>query len=371
MKLTIDSSALSDAVMFAARAVNPKNAVPVLQGIRLIAKSGELTITGFDNETSNTITVAADTEVDGAALLPAAILGSILKALPNNKPLALEVDARANIKCGKARFSTPAMPLDQYPPLPGLPELLGTVDGHLMARAVEQVEFAVAREDALRELCGIKVEATSDTLSFLATDRYRMAFADIPWTPAPGFVDSEFLIKANVLASVTRGAAGEMRLMLSDHIAGFVSGRRTTTATLMAGNYPKVRGIFPSPDQETAFCTVPTAELLASVNRAAVVIEGKHPVRLAFSGAEVLVDAGAGDSSTGEEAVDATLDGEDRTVSINPQFLGDALRAISTENTIFGFRANPGAPVSIQEQAESGELSTQSRQLVMPIKALS
>ncbi len=217
-------------------------------------------------------------------------------------------------------------------------------------------------------LCGIKVEARGDVLSFLATDRYRMSYANMTWNPAPGLPDLvEFLVDASTLDGVAKGTAGELTLQLSDGRAGFVSGNRTTGSNLMAGSYPPVRKLFP--DSEDDRCLVPVADLLASASRASVVIDGKNPVRLTFNQNEVVVDAGTGETSTGEEAVDAQMTGQARTVGFNPYFLMDALKAIDTENVVIGFQDNPGKPVTFQPEGwDAPGRASESRTIVMPIK---
>lgn len=368
MKLTIDSTALTEAALFAARAVNARGATPVLTGLMLTADNGTLNLAGFDGDKSANITVGAEVERAGTVLLPAGMLTSILKVMPNSKPLALDIDERATLKVGKTRFTVPVMPHDQYPQLPGNPPTIGTIDGAVFTRGVGQVIASAAKDQSLDVLRGIKVEARGAILSFLATDRYRMSYADMAWTPAPGLDDlTEFLVDASTLEGVARGTAGELTLQLSDGRAGFVSGNRSTGSNLMAGNYPPVRTLFPPKDADR--CVAPVADLLASVSRASVVIDGKNPVRLTFNQNEVVVDAGTGETSTGEEAVDATMTGQARTVGFNPYFLMDALKAIDTENVVIGFQDNPGKPLTFQAEGwDAPGRASESRTIVMPVK---
>jgi DNA polymerase-3 subunit beta len=367
LKLTIDSTALTEAALFAARAVNPRGATPVLTGLMLTAGDDVLTIAGFDGDKSATIRVSAQVTEPGVHLLPATSLTTILKVMPNGKPLTLDISDRATLKSGKTRFTVPVMPHDLYPQLPGTPPTIGTIDGAVFSRGVAQVIASAAKDGALKELNGIKVESHGTTLRFLATDRYRMSYADMQWNPEPGSENAEFLVDASTLDGVAKGTAGELVLQLSDGRAGFISGNRTTGSNLMAGAYPPVLSLFPKGEDFRA--TVPVADLLASVSRASVVIDGKNPVRLTFTQDEVVVDAGTGETSTGEEAVEATWTGENRTVGFNPYFLIDALKVIHTENVIIGVQEHPGKPLTFQAEGwDAPGATSESRTIIMPIK---
>ncbi|ASX98776.1 DNA polymerase III sliding clamp [Arthrobacter phage Colucci] len=370
MKLTIDSTALNDAVAFASRAVNPRHTVATLTGLVLEASRGVLSISGFDQTKANAVEIAADIEEDGKALLPGVVLANMLKTLPNNKPLDLEVGDRATLKVGRAKFSTPVMPMNDYPTLPGLPQRLGSVDSDLFAKAVAQVQHAAGRNSDVEVLNGILVELRGDTLGFVSTDRYRMAVAEVPITRYEGTPDvADFLVLAEVIANAARANSGNMDVLGSEARIGFVSATRTSTANLMGGKYPNVRALFPADHQIANTATIDVDALLGAVTRAAVVVDGKNPIRLTFHPGEVIVDAGRADSNAGEEAVECWHDFE--TVSaagFNPTYLAEGLRSLTTPQAHFGFNIETTLkPVLL---TEPGPKPT-ARQLLMPMRLTS
>ncbi|ALY09948.1 DNA polymerase III sliding clamp [Arthrobacter phage HumptyDumpty] len=367
MKLTIDSSALNEAVGFAARAVNPRHAQPVLTGLVLEAAGGTLSIRGFDQTKANAVEIAADIEEDGLVLLPGAVLANMLKALPTNKPLDLEVADRATLKVGRAKFSTPVMSMDNYPVLPGLPQRLGYVDSDVFAKAVGQIQHAAGRNSDVEVLNGIKVELRGDLLQFIATDRYRVAMAEIPIHRYEGTPhEADFLVLAEVLVNAARGGSGNMDVLGSEQRIGFVSATRTATANLMAGQYPPVHKLFPAAHMVANRATIDVDALLGAVTRAAVVVDGKNPIRLNFRQGEVIVDAGRADSNAGEEAVECWHDFEGpKAVGFNPTYLAEGLRSLATPQAVFGFHAETGVkPISL---TDSGDMVT-NKQLLMPMR---
>ncbi|QGZ17199.1 DNA polymerase processivity factor [Arthrobacter phage DrYang] len=368
MKLSIDSSALNEAVSFAYRAVNPRHASPVLTGLVLEADgAGLLSIRGFDQTMANTVEIAAEVETPGKVLLPGAVLVSMLKTLPNNKPLTLDVADRAELKVGRAKFSTPVMPMSDYPQLPGLPQRLGYVDSDVFAKAVGQIQHAAGKNSDVPVLNGINVELRGGNLAFLATDRYRMALAEIPVNRYPDTPeDGDFLVLADVLVGAARANSGNLDLLGSSQRIGFLSASRSTTSNVIDGQFPPVRRLFPEEHMIANRVTVDVDALLGAVTRAAVVVDGKNPVRLTFKPGEVIVDAGRADSNAGEEAVECWHDFEEPTgVGFNPTFLADGLRALTAPQALFGFAADTSMkPVALQDASDH----TNSRQLLMPMR---
>ena len=57
------------------------------------------------------------------------------------------------------------------------------MDGAEFAEAVKQVQIAVSKDETLPLLTGIRVEINGDTMTLLATDRYRLAMREIKWNP--------------------------------------------------------------------------------------------------------------------------------------------------------------------------------------------
>ena len=102
------------------------------------------------------------------------------------------------LTCGAASFSLVTLPLGEYPRLPELPRLAGTVDGGALATAISQVTPAASRDDTLPVITGVNVEIAGDTITLVATDRYRLAIRELGWDPARSDVSSTLLVPAKV-----------------------------------------------------------------------------------------------------------------------------------------------------------------------------
>ena len=370
MKISVDRDVLTEAVTWTARALAPRPATPVLSGILITAANNTLTFEAFDYTTSAHLDVDASIETEGSVLVSGKMLADIARTLPA-APVTLELEnSKLTVSCGRSRFHLATMPVDEYPTLPQMPEVLGTVDGSEFARAVSQVSVAAARDETLPILTGIKVELEDDTMTLLPTDRYRLAMRELNWKPAASSVSSSALVKSKTLSDVakTLGSAGELSICMEENgdIIGFVSGSRRTTTLLVDGDYPKIRSLFP--EESLIYASVSTSELIEAVRRVSIVAERNSPVRLQFSDAQVSLDAGSGEEAQAEEAIESQLNGEDITVAFNPPFLSEGLSAFDTDNVQFAFTTAPKPAMLTALDQESGQPDMSFRYLVMPVR---
>jgi DNA polymerase-3 subunit beta len=268
------------------------------------------------------------------------------------------------------------MPVEDYPTLPALPARAGTVDAAQFAAAVAQVALAAGRDETLPMMTGVRIELDGPSLALLATDRYRLALREIEWQPDDPQVTANALVPARTLADTAKTLGplgGELVIALAagsgEGIIGFAAGDRRTTSRLLDGaNYPPVRNLFPS--SHTAQARVPVAALTEVVRRVSLVGERTTPVRLAFSGDGLVVEAGGTEEARASEATEAIFQGEEpMTLAFNPQYLLDGLSALLAPNAVFSF-VEPGKPAVLAPGNDSGEIVPGYRYLIQPIRVV-
>jgi DNA polymerase-3 subunit beta len=336
------------------------------------AAEGVINLASFDYETSARSEIPAEVAEPGTVLVSGRLLAEISRALPN-KPVDVALEGnKVVVTCGASRFTLLTMPVDEYPALPGLPEVSGTVSGDAFTHAVAQVTVAASRDDTLPLLTGVRVEIEGERITLLSTDRYRLALRELTWTPAtPGF-SAVALVRARTLNDVAKslGSGGLVNVGLSTgqglDLVGFEAGGRQTTSQLVEGDYPAVRRLFP--DSTPIHAVVATAPLIEAAKRVSLVAERNTPIRLSFSEGQVVLDAGHGDDAQASEALEAVLVGEDIAVAFNPQFLLDGLGALGTDFVRLSF-THPNKPVEFTGQGSlDGEDDSAYRYLLVPIR---
>lgn len=369
MKLQVERDPLADAVAWTARVIPQRPTAPVMAGMRLHAADGDLTVSAFDYEVSAQTAIPLTADEPGSILVSGKLLAEIVRSLPA-KPVQLTTDGtRATVTCGSATFTLILMPAEEYPSLPPMPAPVGTLGADTFATAINQVAAACARDETLPALTGIRMEFSGETLKMIATDRYRLAIRELPWTGSS--LDSPVLVPHRVLTDTARHAASaaEVTIALSagsgagDGMIGFEAAGCRTTSRLLAAEFPRIEQLLPA--EYAAAAELPAAPFAEAVKRVALVAERNTPIRLSFSAGEVLLDAGTGDEAQASEAMDASFDGEDLTVAFNPQFLLDGISATGADLTRILF-TSPSRPAVL---TPGGETPVDYRYVLMPIRS--
>jgi len=373
MRFRVERDVLAEAVTWTARSLPTRPPVPVLAGVRIEAdETGVVQLSSFDYEVSARSEIAADVAEKGTVLVSGRLLAEISRALPA-KPVDVVLDGtKVSVTCGASRFSLLTMPVEDYPALPAMPDVIGTVPGDVLTEAVGQVTVAASRDDTLPLLTGVRMEIEGEKITLLATDRYRLALRELTWRPAGPDISTVALVRARTLSDAARslGGSDEVTLALATgagvDLIGFEAGGRHTTSLLVDGDYPAVRRLFP--DETPIHAVVPLAALTEAAKRVSLVAERNTPIRLAFSEGQVVLDAGQGDDAQASEALEAALTGEDITVAFNPQFLLDGLGALTTDFVRMSF-THPNKPVEFTGQGSlEGDDDSTYRYLLVPIR---
>ena len=134
MRFVVERDALAEAVAWIARSLPSRPVIPVLSGLLLQAAADGLTLSCFDYEVSARISIDADVTEPGTVLVPGRLLAEITRSLPGH-PIEIDDKDDVTLTCGPASFNLVTLPIGEYPRLPELPRLAGTVDGAAFATA--------------------------------------------------------------------------------------------------------------------------------------------------------------------------------------------------------------------------------------------
>jgi DNA polymerase-3 subunit beta len=349
MRFVVERDALAEAVAWIARSLPSRPVLPVLSGLLIQAADDGLTLSCFDYEVSARVSIDADVSEAGTALVPGRLLAEITRSLPGH-PVEVDDKDDVTLTCGPASFSLVTLPIGEYPRLPELPRLAGTVDGGVFATAIGQVTPAASRDDTLPVITGVNVEIEGDTITLVATDRYRLAIRELGWNPARPGTSSTLLVPAKTLADAARMMAPGVPVRMvtrgteADAMIGFESGGRRLTTRLIAGEYIKYSSKFPA--DFGSYADMPAAPIAEAVRRVALVAERGSSVRLSFEPGKVTIEAGTKGQARARETVAADFSGDETAIAFSPQYLLDGLTAALTAAAASDAPAQDGPPVT-------------------------
>ena len=376
MKVEVNKDVFSEAVSFAVKLLPQRTTLPILSGVLISAEDNAVTISSFDYEVSAKTRVDAAVDTAGQVLVSGRLLAEIASRLPDDV-VNLELSGSSlSVKSGSAKFSLATMPIEEYPNLPEVEGIAGSIAGDEFASAVSQVATAASRDDVTPVITGVLLDITASSLTMMATDRYRVAAKELAWSAA-GVAEEglQALIPARTLAEIGKTFAHGGSLTITINVGGerelvaFSSAERTVTTLLIKGSFPPVQKLFP--DTTPDYAVVSTSDLIEATRRVALVLEREAPLRFTFNADGVGLEALGSDQAQASEHIDGHLVGKECVVSLKPQFLIDGLSAAHSDFVRVAFTQtdNPNKPGPVLITAQTSKDSDDShnyRYLLQP-----
>jgi DNA polymerase-3 subunit beta len=305
-------------------------------------------------------------------LVSGRLLAEYARSLPP-KPVDLaHDDGRVTLTCGRIRLTLPAMAIDGYPMLPEPPPAVGTVDAAALRGMVAGTAIAAAKAgDASGKaaLLGVLVALGPTAIRLTATDGYRAAIGDVPWSPEPG-ADARAIALATTLLEAVRGIGdGPVRVRLGNGLLALESDDRVVVTRLIAGEYPPIHKVMPERGAGASARFEVTA-MAAALKRAELVAPRKAAVRVAFADGVATVTA-TGEAEVSGEEFDCAYDGPAIEVRAMPGSLLEALAALDTGVAEMHL-TTPRKPVMLTRTPVPGEEAAGDayRHMFMPIRAM-
>ncbi|MEU4739527.1 DNA polymerase III subunit beta [Actinosynnema sp. NPDC023658] len=366
MDLTATTADLASAAADVARLLPTRVYDPVLAGLVLRADASAVELAGSDREHAVRLTRAATVHSDGAVVVPAKPLAETLRAVEDPQVRLVVEGSRLAVRTSTARFALPLLDLTAHPGIPPLPPAVGSIAARTLASALVPVSSAASKDDALPVFTGVRMHGADGRLELVATDRYRMAFASLPWV-ATGELD--VLAPAVVLAEAARQPGREAVVAVhadADRIALSWAGGSVSTA-LLAAPFPddRVRKLLEAVIDSTVLVE---ADVLAGAVRRAVPYAGPHgSVTIQVDDGELRVRGSDPQSGESEESVKATIDGNRVTKTFQARYLADALRAFSGRRVELRIQDGLRSTVLTSQAGEDGVELTY---LVVPLRTV-
>jgi DNA polymerase-3 subunit beta len=367
LDLTAQAAPLAEAAARIARLLPARSLQPVLAGVLLRAEDDVVLFLATDGELSVRVRVPAAVHAPGEVLVSRRALAETLAALDAFEVRLAVEGSRLALRTPAARFALPRLDTGAYPPAAELPPAIGTVGGEVLRAAAVPVASAASREHALPIFTGIRLRSSNDRLSLVATDRFRMASATIPWRPEGAGEELDSLVPGALLAEVAKQVGRVERLVVHadrDRFGLAWPGGSVVTTSLGS----------PFPDQQIdrlldtkTECAVEVdADALAAAVDRASPYAGPHG-KVAIQAIDGVLVVRGNDPVAGEseETVKAAVRGDHLTRTYQSRYLLDALRPFARRSVRMEIQPGMRATVFSVEPAED---HPDLRYLVVPMR---
>jgi len=365
MKFTISREVFLQPLSQVIGVVERRQTLPVLADFMIVARDGQLTVTGTDMEVELISTVSVDVSQDGEITVPARKLLDIIRALPDGANIAFGVsDDKATLSAGRSRFTLATLPASEFPATDQVETLEHiAVAEATLKKMMDKTSFAMANQDVRYYLNGLLFDFSGQQLRAVATDGHRLAICDLE-SSIDIENDRQLIVPRKGVMELTRMLSGdedEVILAIGRNHIRLVKGDTTFTSKLIDGRFPDYRAVVPVGADKQML--VDKITFIHALQRAAILSNEKYKgVRLEAAGSTIKIIAHNPLHEEAVEEIEAELNFERLAVGFNVTYLLDALMAIDTEQVSLELKdANSSCLVSAPD-------SDVNRHVVMPLK---
>ncbi|SLN77522.1 DNA polymerase III subunit beta [Oceanibacterium hippocampi] len=373
MIVTVEQAALSSAMRQAVRIVQRHSTIPILSHVLVTATTGALEITATDLDARLTVTIEAETAVNGQRALPAGQLAAIAAAAAAGSQIRIEAgadDGRARLGAGRAKWAMATLPGEDFPAWGREDEAKAAsfrIEAPRFLQLINHSAFAVSTEETRYYLNGsyLHVGETDGERRLLAvaTDGHRLAIArtDLPDGAGemPGVIVARQTMAA--LQGLIDATGNALEIRVSAAAIAVEQGDWRLVSKLIDGAFPDYQRVVPSGDEPIARLDAPA--LRAALGRVRPLAEASKtgsPVKIEIGASPAeggddrpvarISARGAGGEASDELAID-WAGGEPVEFGVNVRYLESFLARVGDGEV--GLQViNPGSPVRLHVDGE-------------------
>ena len=367
MNISLAKNDLISALQIVSKGLSTKPQTPILSGIYMTAKEGQLELQTTNYELGFILTIPAEIHNTGTAVLPGKYLTEFARKLPAEE-VSIDTDSAdglAVIQAGAARFTLRTMEISDFPVLHRMDGTLHfTIKDRTLARLVKKSAFACLREeqrDRRPIFTGCQLEVEGKDVTFAATNVHRLAVKSEQLEEDAGQI--RVIIPAKFLEEVTRTISSEvpadMHVTCSYNQVSMSSGSIYMTARLIEGTFPDYRRVIPREENIRTKVTLDAASFASAVDRASLIArtDQYNIVKLSFAQGLMRISSNSPEIGEAEETIPAEVTGDDVTIAFNASYLMDALKSLDSDTCILSLQGSNEqgvnlSPMTIREEAD-------------------
>jgi len=342
MKITVQRKPFADALKMVTSIIPTRTPRPILACVQIVAIADAIVISGTDGDMAINTSIAADVNLEGEVVIPAAVLAQIV-ASAEGDTIDMEVKGtEARIRTPDSEFLIYGFDAQDYPaPIAIDTEKSFTIIAAQLAEMVGQTLFATADAASRYAMNGLLIVAGKKKIEVCATDGRVLALATQP--TASGREVPSFILPKRAAAILSRSFAADDELVISASGGRFVAtnggGKTTISGTCIDGAFPPYKDVIP----KTCTTTIVASReaLKHAVQRAALLVnEESKGVRLDIGQTGIKITSRAPEKGEAEITLDTqSINGPELTIGFNPFFLLDVLKASVAESVTIEFSA--------------------------------
>jgi DNA polymerase-3 subunit beta len=367
VKLSLSQPELSRLAGLAGNVVPGKSTLPILSTLLVKADKEGIVIAATDLDISIQLKAEAAVENPGAVAVPARRFAEIVRKLEAVDVQLETTDGVLGIRCGRASFRIPTMPVEDYPKLPETREIeTFAAPAGVLKSMIRRTRFAVSTDLARPSMNGIYMEMDAKRLSMVATDGHRLAFCerdqDLPVASNKGVI-----LPAKALDQLLRllPDEGELEMGIGESQAFFRTGNIGFFTRLIEGPFPNYQQVVPKGNEREM--TLSRDRLLEATDRVSTLAASlaTKQIKLVLDSDLLVLEVASAEIGQAREELEASYQGQGMSIGYNATYLLDILKHLGSEEVRFRLDRPDNAGIIEPGRQDDGERYFS---LLMPLK---
>lgn len=356
---------LSEAFLRVSKAISNKITNPILEGIKIVAEDGTLTMSATDTELSIEKKIKADVKIEGETVVPGRFITEFVKKLTNSE-IELSVNEKNQLVI---KYEDSQSMIQCYNPIeyPGFKKI-ETEEYFGIAKkdfktCVTKSSFSVATDDSRPILKGVLFDIDKNELSAVALDGYRLARIK---KKIVSNIKKSIVVPARSLSELSKlidDGDDMINIYIDSYTIMVDLGDTKVTSRLLEGDYINYKQIIPM-NYET-FVIINKEQFEESLERATLLSKTSQNNFVKFDIKEnnICITSNS-DLGNIKENIPASVSGKDLVISFNPRYFLEALRVNTNEFVKVCFN-QPSTPCVIVPTEEDEFLY-----LILPVRVI-
>jgi DNA polymerase-3 subunit beta len=333
MKFYCNPTELSEALNVVSRALVSKAAIPILEGIKILAEGTEVTLTATDTEFFIERKIQAEIKLEGEAVVIGKFFTEFIRKLTSVEAVEIEkISSMLFIRYLDSETEIQCLNEDAFP-------ITGSVDDDFsffikekdLKDILEKTLFCIAQDDTRPILKGCLLEAEGDALTTVALDGYRLAVSRAEIKEKNN--DVKIIVPGKILTEVQRileDSETDIKINIQKNNVLFNLGHTTVISRLLEGEFIQYTKIIPS--SYHTLLTVKKEALQECLDRASLMVRNKKNNYLKFTinNNQIVINTNSELGSI-REVVACTHEGKGLEIAFNSKFVLEALSKIKDE----------------------------------------
>ncbi len=287
------------------------------------------------------------TESDGVIAIDGKTLSSFLNTLPKNNKIRLALqDTTLSLISGNNKTTIKTQSYEDFPTLPTVTGTEVVIPKNEFIRGLKSTYFSAATSDIKPEISSVYLATEQNTLYFVATDSFRLAEKK-ETIKKPVSFPSIMIPYKNVIeiGRILENVDDEVRLIVSENQIAIITPSVYMTSRVIAGSFPDYKQIIPK--EFSTEVIVLKQDLLNNLKTANIFSDKFNQITFSISPSKKKFECIAKNADVGEYdgQIEASLSGDDVSISLNQRYLIECLSFIPQDSITMGFNGGNKAVV--------------------------